>query len=415
MQVLDRGSRSSGAKDGDRSMPTQRMPISGVATSGGACSNEALVRNLDSSNAEVCSAQRRLFTFLAEADRRRVWESCGARDMTHWLRMRYGISDWKARRWLQAAHALEFFPRTSEAFARGRLGVDKVVELARFATPQTEKDLLPWAERVASGAIKAKGDEMARRSRDEEQQISSDRCLRLSWEQDGRVLFFEGWLPAASGQVVRNALDRVAASLPVLPGEDRGDTDRRRADALLALSSARIAADPEPDRATVVVHVPVEVLTAGDGPTTRSAGRDPGPGCALEAAGVISQETARRLACSARVQTVVEDRSGWIIGVGRASRKPPAWMVRALRRRDGGCRFPGCGTRAFTHPHHVRWWRALGPTDVDNLVLLCSFHHVLVHEGGWSLTYRRDNTVRFYSPDGRRYLAGPGPPGQAAG
>jgi hypothetical protein len=89
-------------------------------------------------------------------------------------------------------------------------------------------------------------------------------------------------------------------------------------------------------------------------------------------------------------------------------------MVRAIRRRDGGCRFPGCGTTAFTHPHHVRWWSAKGQTDVDNLVLLCTFHHVLVHEGGWSLTYRRDNAVRFYRPDGHRYRAGPGPPGELA-
>jgi hypothetical protein len=203
----------------------------------------------------------------------------------------------------------------------------------------------------------------------------------------------------------------------VVPGEDRGDTDQRRADALAALASCRIAGDPEPDRATVVVHVPVQVLTGPQafndaGPRGPGAAGTAGsePGCALEAGGVISSDTARRLACSARVQTVVEDSSGWILGVGRASREPPAWMVRALRRRDGGCRFPGCGTRAFTHPHHVRWWSAKGPTDVDNLVLLCTFHHVLVHEAGWSLTYRRDNTVRFYAPDGRRYRAGPGPP-----
>ena len=171
--------------------------------------------------------------------------------------------------------------------------------------------------------------------------------------------------------------------------------------------------------ATVVVHVPVQVLTdpqTRGGSRSQSSGRgdnrkgEAAPGCALEGGGVISSETARRLACSARVQTVVANSTGWIIGVGRTSREPPAWMVRALRRRDGGCRFPGCGTRAHTHPHHVRWWSAKGPTDLDNLVLLCSFHHKCVHELGWSLTLRPDNTVRFYRPDGRRYRAGPGPP-----
>jgi hypothetical protein len=43
--------------------------------------------------------------------------------------MRYGISWWKATRWIASAHALEGLPLLSEAFASGELGIDKVVEL----------------------------------------------------------------------------------------------------------------------------------------------------------------------------------------------------------------------------------------------------------------------------------------------
>ncbi len=404
MQVLQSSGRSASPAEASSTREARADDNAAPLTN-----NAAFLIQMDASHQDACRAQRRFFSFVAEADRRSVWEHDGAHDMAHWLKMRYGISDWKARRWIASAHALESLPLTSEAFSSGRLGVDKVVELTRFATPETEGGLLPWAERVASGTIKAKGDELARRSAEETERFERDRSLRFSWEDDGRTMFMEGWLPAAAGQVVMNALDRVAATLPVLPGEDRGDVDQRRADALVALSSARIAQDPDPDRATVVVHVPVEVLTGGNPSGSRSHATAQ-PGCPLEGGGVVSVDTARRLACSARVQTVVEDERGWIIGVGRTSREPPAWMVRALRRRDGGCRFPGCGSRAYTHPHHVRWWSAKGPTDMDNLVLLCSFHHVLVHEHHWSLTYCRDNTVRFYRPDGRRYRAGPGPP-----
>ena len=123
---------------------------------------------------------------------------------------------------------------------------------------------------------------------------------------------------------------------------------------------------------------------------------------------------ARRLACDARIETVLTGPGGWVAGLGRSSRDPSPQMVRALRRRDSGCRFPGCGTMAFTKAHHIRWWTGRGPTDMDNLVLLCSFHHKCVHELGWSLTLKPDNTVRFYRPDGRRYRAGPGPPGHVA-
>ena len=71
-----------------------------------------------------------------------LWREDGARDLAHWMSMRYGISEWKARRWVAAAHALERLPRLAEALACGRLGMDKVVELARFATPDDESGLI---------------------------------------------------------------------------------------------------------------------------------------------------------------------------------------------------------------------------------------------------------------------------------
>jgi Domain of unknown function (DUF222)/HNH endonuclease len=168
--------------------------------------------------------------------------------------------------------------------------------------------------------------------------------------------------------------------------------DARRADALVALASVRIASDADPDRTTVVVHVPLEVLT---GPSGRRDGGEDGrgddeSGCGLEGGGVIHAETARRLACTARIETVIEDQTGRVVGLGRTSREPPPQMLRALRRRDDGCRFPGCGSRRFTHAHHIRWWSGGGRTDLDNLVMVCSFHHTLVTStGGGSSAIRK--------------------------
>ena len=137
------------------------------------------------------------------------------------------------------------------------------------------------------------------------------------------------------------------------------------------ICSAKVASDPDPDRATVVVHVPVEVLWgeelgsgphrelgAGDGRSHDA--RDSEPGCALEGGGVVSVAVARRLACDARIETVLTGPGGWVKGLGRSSRDPSPQMLRALRRRDLGCRFPGCGTRAFTKAHHIRWWTRQG-------------------------------------------------------
>jgi hypothetical protein len=64
-------------------------------------------------------------------------------------------------------------------------------------------------------------------------------------------------------------------------------------------------------------------------------------------------------------------------------------MRRALVERDGGCRWPECDRPAgFCDAHHVvPWWPDRGETKLDNLVLLCSHHHHVTHEPGWSISF----------------------------
>ena len=105
-------------------------------------SDEHLVAAVDAVHATVCRGQRELLSLIAKVDRRESWLSSGARDTAHWVSMRYGISCWKANRWIAAAHALEGLPRLSDALVSGELGLDKVIELTRFASPGTEAGLI---------------------------------------------------------------------------------------------------------------------------------------------------------------------------------------------------------------------------------------------------------------------------------
>ena len=41
-----------------------------------------------------------------------------------------------------------------------------------------------------------------------------------------------------------------------------------------------------------------------------------------------------------------------------------------------------------------------GATELTNLAELCRFHHRLVHEGGWLMTFDGVGTATFTSPDG---------------
>jgi hypothetical protein len=359
---------------------------------------QSLTVALDNTNAAVGRAQREMLHLIADADRLEIWRDTGARDTAHWVAIRYGISEWKSRRWVGAAHALENLPSIAEALAAGELGIDKVVELARFATPETEARLIRWATTVSVGAVGHRGDLDARASITDVRETERSREVSWWYHDEGRRFGLEADLPASSGPVIVNALEREAERIAALPGEeDEVYASARRADALVALCSARVASDPEPDRATVVVHARLDGLRQDTG------------GCEIEGGPVIHPQSVRRLLCNARVQTVVEDQDGTVLGVGRLSRQVPAWMVRQVRHRDRECRFPGCGARRFTEAHHLRWWRHGGRTDLHNLALICSFHHRLVHEHGWSVKREATGDLLWRRPDGARYESGPSP------
>jgi hypothetical protein len=82
-------------------------------------------------------------------------------------------------------------------------------------------------------------------------------------------------------------------------------------------------------------------------------------------------ETLARLACDSALLAIVEDAAGTPLDVGRKSRCVPAGIRRALRCRDGGCRFPGCTERRHVDAHHIWHWARGGPTSLANLILLC--------------------------------------------
>ena len=371
-------------------------------TRGGVATDVELTDRADALWAVVGRAQGELLALVREIGRREAWRGDGAQDLPHWVSLRFGVSAWKASRWVAAADALGSLPLLSHALASGELGIDKVVELTRFATPQTESALIPWARGRASGAIRRRADLERRRERLEIVGAERDRFLRWGYSDDGMRFELEGELPADQGSIVAKALTRLSDAIPRQPdaADDPYPVEARRADALATLCSGAIASDPDPDRATLVVHARLETLL----------GEPAAPNAEIEDGPVIAPETARRLACDARLQVVVEDEAGNPLTLGRLTRTASPAIVRALRHRDHGCRFPGCGRRRFANAHHIEWWSHGGRTDLDNLVLLCGFHHRLVHEHGWSLSRNADGTVLWFRPNGERYRVGPAPP-----
>ena len=103
--------------------------------------------------------------------------------------------------------------------------------------------------------------------------------------------------------------------------------------------------------------------------------------CRIDGGPGLTARVARQLACDAGIVLHVHGPDGSSLAVGRRTRRPNAAIMRALWFRDGGCIHPACGRRRHLHAHHVVHWADGGPTDLSNLVLLCSGHHRDVHHG----------------------------------
>ena len=104
------------------------------------------------------------------------------------------------------------------------------------------------------------------------------------------------------------------------------------------------------------------------------------------------------------------------LDVGQATKTIPDHLRRAVITRDRCCRFPGCRQRpAACQAHHLTPKSHGGTTSLNNLILLCAFHHLTaIHRWGWHLTLHPDGTVTATSPDQQRTLNSHRPPARAA-
>lgn len=350
------------------------------------------------------AVDRERLRWILAADRSELWRTEGCRNMAQLLSALFQVSNWKARRWIAAAYALEHLPAISTALEAGALSLDKTVELTRFATRADEADLVGWARRVGVARVRQRADEETRRSLDQVKEEHSSR--RLQWEWWEGMLEFEGALPPDQGMAFVAAIDGLAADLAPDPSQtDYGSASiepaapQRRADALMRLvAGARHPSQAGPDE-TVVLHAPLAAL------------RGDSTNCTLEGGPVLHPETARRLACDARLQVVLHGDDGNALGIGKRSQIAPRWLRRQVLYRDGDrCTFPGCEESRYVNLHHIVHWSRGGPTDLTNLVTVCSFHHTMLHELGWSVRLDGRASPVWFRPNGQRLDPGPAPP-----
>jgi hypothetical protein len=222
-----------------------------------------------------------------------------------------------------------------------------------------------------------------------------ERSLRAARLLDDRVVL-EGDLDADRGEVVLTAL-RVAETADD-PGTSRSATTRR-ADALADV--CRFFLDNQTTKAGGRHRPHVNVIVHADDlmKARRASYVD---GTALEGA------TTAQILCDSTFHRCVVDADGAVLDFGRATRTIPAPLWSALVVRDEGCRFPGCDRPSrWGEAHHVVWFSRGGTTSLDNLVLLCSRHHHLLHRGEWEAKLRPDAVFEVTDPWGNVHTTSP--------
>jgi hypothetical protein len=351
-----------------------------------------------------------------------VWEmqeQADSNDLQAFLAWRCGITGREAREFLRVAEALQELPATRAAFARGELTFSKVRALTKVATASSEESLLELAGALTASQLERALRAFRRVAAEDAHEAHELEYVDYYLDDDG-TLFLRARLAAEDGTLLIKALEaarervlerRRAERAQASSDPQRGtDTDAASVDpprpahveALLDLAEASLPTvdGPGRERARVVVHIDAAALT------TDGRGRSE-----LEDGPPISPETARRLACDADLVTQIE-RDGLPLSVGRTRRTVPPALRRLLEARDGHtCCFPGCERRRHLQAHHRHHWANGGETSLDNLVLLCSQHHRLVHEGGYTVEGDTETGIRFRNRHGIVWpLAPPRPP-----
>ncbi|WP_157576363.1 HNH endonuclease signature motif containing protein, partial [Mycobacterium sp. GA-2829] len=168
---------------------------------------------------------------------------------------------------------------------------------------------------------------------------------------------------ALIAQFKREHGESLAAVRPPMP---------TRGDAFMALIEAGWDTDaarrPHSAHTTVAVHLDLKDRIA-----------------ALHLGPLLPDSDRQYLTCDATCEVWFE-RDGQPIGAGRATRLINRRLRRALEHRDRTCVVPGCEATRGLHAHHIIHWENGGETELDNLVLVCPYHHRAHHRGIITIT-----------------------------
>src|ERR1700694_4230796 len=349
---------------------------------------------------------------FAETDE---WDDGGFYSPIHWIRVNCHLGGGAASDRITVGEQFDQLPLSSVALEEGGIGFGHLALLARTSEAVAEGPRSLDEGRLLAKALELtvtdfrKACQRERHAADpdgfanDEREAATERQLTMSSFEDGG-LFLKGVFDPVGGAAIRNALEPLGRKCG--KGDER-PREQRLADALVELAGHALDSGVIPSQGSQRPHL--QVTTSLE----TLLGQIGAPAADLELALPISSKCVERLACDCNVTRILLDADSMVIDVGRSARRVKGATRRALNHRDRHCRWPGCDrTASWSQGHHIKHWIHGGQSDLSNLVLLCSRHHWMVHEGRWQIVKQEDGNFLTIPPPYRvdEWARAPGRP-----
>ena len=411
-------------------------------------------------SAHIDAAMHRLLAAIREFDNVSGWHVQGALSCAHWLAWRVGWDLRTARERVRVARKLAELPLIDQELRIGAMSYSQARAISRVATAENEAVWVGYAKHMPASQLdtlcrsyqnvqaydQAHGSETgAMAGAVLAAQVAALRTVTRRSLDNGMVKF-EVVLASDEAAIVWAALNATIAKAraeltpveqtPVeqTPAEPPGalsspaqsspaqsssaeqtpaepsraepllaataieptsaDRGRQRADAFMDIIQDRVRGSrPQRTPIEIIITVPHAGLKGSAEPSDLAMMAD---------GAVIATTTVKRLCCDAGVVVAQLDALGQPLAIGRKTRTISAAIKRALHLRDRSCRFPGCTHSRYVDGHHITHWANGGETALSNLVLLCSAHHTMLHEGGCRVEANGAHGWDFFDHRNRR-------------
>ncbi|MEO3759055.1 DUF222 domain-containing protein, partial [Mycobacterium sp. B14F4] len=334
---------------------------------------EGLFEELSELSGQRNAIDGRIVEIVAEIDRDGLCGITGARSVAALVAWRLGSSSANAKTIATVAHRRDAFPRCTQGLREGRLSLDQVGVIAGRAADGSDAHA---AQLAAVATVSQLRKAISLQPRPDPEPPRSEPQRRITKHSDADSTTWKITLPrldaAKFDAALQSHLDAAVAEYKA--DHDTGEHPSGQAPPFPNLGAAfmrlveagwdaEAARRPHNQHTTVVCHLDVEARAA-----------------ALHLGPLLTEAERHYLTCDATYE-VWFHRDGQPIGAGRTTRQINRRLRRALEHRHPTCAVPGCGATRGLHAHHIRHWEDGGATELDNLVLLCPYHHRLHHRG----------------------------------